>query len=601
MATISAQSTRNAAAIITYAKKGYVAASAIGASVPRFTEDLRDTRAMWGKDGYRPAQLRDERGHVVRDGDGHSVTATDHNGRILHEAEYVQAYALVESFGRDELDPDDPESWSRAQQLGRALATEHFPGRQVLIATEVSGRSGCVHNHIVVGSVDPMTGKSLDSNAVTPAILQVAHDDILARHDFHQPPAMAARTEAIRAELAAAEDRARSRYASESPSRIERRVAVARSRVRVPSPARETLSQARSRALESLPADATTTQQQAAVESALETARQVNRDRESDRKQARIAREFERYQLREMDREGAIQAGVTPPPERFSQTELAGRARDAIADPRWTSIEELGRIAREDYRCTITPRGSDITYGMMRTGSDGVLSEPGRADHRRGTTLGNGYRATDLQAAMERNRQQADDRQRRRDQPEQQTPEPPATATPTFRSGLRDIDTAAVPQKDAARISALADAEDELGGRRPATPDERRAFEERVRSVGGAGPAFLDRYGEALSPETWAVLSDRVTWRQARTRAEESAQQAHDAAGRFPAGSQMATRYAEQVTAANRRSEAIDTGISAGDYADPHIHLETAGDRTRAADRIRTATRSRDTGRGRDI
>ncbi|MET1087193.1 MAG: relaxase/mobilization nuclease domain-containing protein [Arthrobacter sp.] len=64
-----------------------------------------------------------------------------------------QAYSVVQSFSREEVDMDDPESAERVHELGLELARRAFPGHQVLVVTQRDGKSGLLHNHIVVSNI----------------------------------------------------------------------------------------------------------------------------------------------------------------------------------------------------------------------------------------------------------------------------------------------------------------------------------------------------------------------------------------------------------------------------------------------------------------
>jgi hypothetical protein len=70
--------------------------------------------------------------------------------------------------------------------LGRALAEDRFPRRQVLVVTQRDGKTGCLHNHIVVNSVETRTGKSLNSSIVMHSRLVEAHERILEAEGFQQ-------------------------------------------------------------------------------------------------------------------------------------------------------------------------------------------------------------------------------------------------------------------------------------------------------------------------------------------------------------------------------------------------------------------------------
>lgn len=64
-----------------------------------------------------------------------------------------QAYSIVQSFGKEEFDPDDVDAADRVHELGLELARRAFPGHQALVVTQHDGKSGLLHNHIVVSNI----------------------------------------------------------------------------------------------------------------------------------------------------------------------------------------------------------------------------------------------------------------------------------------------------------------------------------------------------------------------------------------------------------------------------------------------------------------
>jgi len=511
MAIISSQSTRTSGRAQSYAKKGAVAISALNAAVPMFEQRLAEIRALHGKDGMQPRCAVDEDGKTVRDAEGRTVPLKDGKGRTLYESKYVEAYSLVESFGHDELDPDDPASWDTAQRLGRALAEDRFPGHPVLIATEVSGRSGCVHNHIVIGAVHPQTGKSIDSNLVTHARLALAHDRVLAEQGFEQRADMKASSAAAQQAM----DEARSAVLADpaskalSPSRLQRRLTAAEGSVRLARQSEVPASRAR---------------------------------------QERRLREFDRYRLNERDRDIAAAIGTAPPKERFSEIELEARIRRTLADPRVQSWDDATAIGRENG-VTVARRGQDVGYGMMLKKPDGSLAEPSRAHSRRGQRLGDGFRVADVEDAMERNaqlqraalsQQEAQDSVRilqdwlssaeyeaeferlwqeqeqattddaqdgnrtasagsTSNPPQEPSPqeEPESAARPAFRSRLREGRRARISENMQRRLDELAALEEdyrETGFK----PDA--AFVARLRASGGLGRSTLEKISARLEP-----------------------------------------------------------------------------------------------------
>lgn len=522
MATISSQSTRTAGAVSRYAQKAPVAVSAVNASVPMFERELAAIRARHGKDGVRPKVLMDDKGKVVHDEDGNPVVVKDSHGSTVYEARYVQAYSLVQSYGYDELDPDDPESWARAQELGRALIEDRFPGHPALIATEVNGRSGCVHNHLIVGAVHPVTGKSIDSNVVTHSRLAIQHDRVLAEHGFFQREDM----QEITADAAQRIAGARARTLARMPEHLSenqrcRRLVAAENSVKLHSSA----------------------------------GRSVVQEREDKR-----LREHGRYMLNEQTREAARSIGIEPPAERFSEIVLETRITAALNDPRSRSWDELAEVGRLNG-VAISRRGHDVSYGMMLEQPDGSLAGPARAHIRRGGIegsgkgLGPGFRRADVEAAIERNtrlqlveehREEYADAaltvQRWREsgefedaferlrteataepttpseaQPEPAEPAPfrrrrfqtaaQARPEPAYQSRLRTLKSKSPVMQE--RLNALAPFEEHWHGRLPSSAQERIDFEEQASRI-GIGRAVLKGTEPYMYPELYGYLSLRA-------------------------------------------------------------------------------------------
>ncbi|MCI1831421.1 MAG: relaxase/mobilization nuclease domain-containing protein [Bifidobacterium sp.] len=153
-------------------KKGdrFVARSGLNGCIPEFAErQMRDNRKRWGKDAERV---------VTR------------NGRKYREGQFVQAYHVIQSFARDgegALDPNNPDDWEKAHELGMALAKELAgKSRLATVTTQIDGKTGCLHNHIVIDSIEKTTGRSFQSWNVKHTVLAKAHDELLASLGYEQ-------------------------------------------------------------------------------------------------------------------------------------------------------------------------------------------------------------------------------------------------------------------------------------------------------------------------------------------------------------------------------------------------------------------------------
>lgn len=148
-----------------------VAISGINGCIPEVAEkQRRDNRKRWGKNGTR----------TVRNGFGNLTT----------EGEYVQAYHVIRSHAREglgALDPENPEDIATAHELDVAFARKLAgKNRYATVHTQIDGRTGCIHSHIVIDSIDKVTGKSFDSSHVKHKLLAATSDAQLAEAGYEQ-------------------------------------------------------------------------------------------------------------------------------------------------------------------------------------------------------------------------------------------------------------------------------------------------------------------------------------------------------------------------------------------------------------------------------
>ncbi|MCV7492328.1 relaxase/mobilization nuclease domain-containing protein [Micrococcus luteus] len=183
-AVVMASPTRNAARLLRYVsqpKKGqakgdrFVAASGLHGAIPEVVHlQMRDVRRRFGKAGERRVEV------PVKGGGTTTVT----------EGEYVQAYHVIQSFarkGEGALDPENHDDWERAHELGRALADRVAgPQRMATVWTQIDGSTGCIHNHLVIDSIDRESGRSFDSARVKHSVLATTHDEVLRESGYEQ-------------------------------------------------------------------------------------------------------------------------------------------------------------------------------------------------------------------------------------------------------------------------------------------------------------------------------------------------------------------------------------------------------------------------------
>ncbi len=71
--------------------------------------------------------------------------------------------AVLQSFSLKEADPDDPLYAELVNKIGVEFAAEHYPDRQVLVFTQRDGKSGLLHNHILINDCAMSDARGCDN------------------------------------------------------------------------------------------------------------------------------------------------------------------------------------------------------------------------------------------------------------------------------------------------------------------------------------------------------------------------------------------------------------------------------------------------------
>ncbi|PTL38118.1 relaxase/mobilization nuclease domain-containing protein [Alkalicoccus saliphilus] len=100
------------------------------------------------------------------------------------DGSYVQAYRVIQSFPLEQLDPDNPDDVDKVNEMGLELASELFPDKQALVATQGDGESGLLHNHIIVNSVSFTDGKSLRAERTNWYHVAKMSNAVVNRHGY---------------------------------------------------------------------------------------------------------------------------------------------------------------------------------------------------------------------------------------------------------------------------------------------------------------------------------------------------------------------------------------------------------------------------------
>lgn len=70
-----------------------------------------------------------------------------------------QVLRIVQSFSKNEFNPEDESDIAKSNSLGVEFAKTFYPNRQCVVFTQIDGKSGLVHNHIIVNDVEMNTFK----------------------------------------------------------------------------------------------------------------------------------------------------------------------------------------------------------------------------------------------------------------------------------------------------------------------------------------------------------------------------------------------------------------------------------------------------------
>lgn len=80
----------------------------------------------------------------------------------FNKSDNIQAYSIVISWGKNELDPDNYNDIETANEVANRVAVEVFgEDRQVVIVLATDGAGGNLHAHVVGNSIDMKSGKSM--------------------------------------------------------------------------------------------------------------------------------------------------------------------------------------------------------------------------------------------------------------------------------------------------------------------------------------------------------------------------------------------------------------------------------------------------------
>ena len=74
----------------------------------------------------------------------------------------TQVIRVVQSFSVRELNPDEPADILTANIIGQEFVQKYYPDRQAVVFTQTDGKSGLIHNHVIISDTDMTSSRGCD-------------------------------------------------------------------------------------------------------------------------------------------------------------------------------------------------------------------------------------------------------------------------------------------------------------------------------------------------------------------------------------------------------------------------------------------------------
>lgn len=71
----------------------------------------------------------------------------------------TQVLRIVQSFSLKELNPENKDDILTANLIGQEFVQKYYPNRQAVVFTQIDGKSGLVHNHVIISDMDLESAK----------------------------------------------------------------------------------------------------------------------------------------------------------------------------------------------------------------------------------------------------------------------------------------------------------------------------------------------------------------------------------------------------------------------------------------------------------
>lgn len=94
----------------------------------------------------------------------------------------TQVIRIVQSFSKNEFDPENLSDGSRANELGVEFAKTYYPNRQAVVFTQRDGESGLWHNHVLVSDIEMNTLKGCENFQYNHNVVKEWNDKITSKY-----------------------------------------------------------------------------------------------------------------------------------------------------------------------------------------------------------------------------------------------------------------------------------------------------------------------------------------------------------------------------------------------------------------------------------
>lgn len=94
----------------------------------------------------------------------------------------TQVIRVVKSFSVRELNPDEPADILTANIIGQEFVQKYYPDRQAVVFTQTDGKSGLIHNHVIISDTDMTSSRGCDKQQYYQPTLAKWTDEIAGQY-----------------------------------------------------------------------------------------------------------------------------------------------------------------------------------------------------------------------------------------------------------------------------------------------------------------------------------------------------------------------------------------------------------------------------------